>query len=106
MRIIADHICTVKALAAASADSLDHAILHSSYENAISLTCTLHSSKNLSNQFTALATKNKDLALEQDATITDRNTLTTQVTQLKAQLTQTLTLTNVTTNSSTASHKG
>jgi hypothetical protein len=47
MRIIADHIRTIEALAAASTDSLDHATLHSSYENAISLTCALHSSENL-----------------------------------------------------------
>jgi hypothetical protein len=42
VRIIADHARAVEALAAASTDSLDHATLLSSYENAISLTRALH----------------------------------------------------------------
>jgi hypothetical protein len=106
MRIIADHVHAIEALAAASADSLDHAMLHSSYENAISLARALHSSENLTDWFTTLANENEDLALKRDTTIADRNTLTAQVTQLKAQLTQTLALANVATNSSTASCKG
>jgi hypothetical protein len=106
VRIIADHTRAIEALAAASADSLDHATLLSSYENAISLTRILHSSENLTNRFAALATKNEDLALERDATITDRNTLTARVTQLEAQLAQTLTLANVATNTLPASCKG
>jgi hypothetical protein len=106
VRIITNHIDAVEALTAASADSLDHAMLHSSYENTISLARALHSSENLTDQFTTLATENEDLMLERDAAIADRNTLTTWVTQLEAQLAQTLALVNVTTNSPTTSHKG
>jgi hypothetical protein len=106
VRIIADHTRAIEARAATSADSLDHAMLYSSYENAISLTHTLHSSENLTDWFTTLGTENEDLMHERDATIADLNTLTTHVTQLKAQLVQTLTLTNVTTTSSPASCKG
>jgi hypothetical protein len=106
MRIVADHVHAIEALAAASADSLDHATLHSSYENAICLAHTLHPSENPTDQFTALATENNDLALERDAAVADRNTLTARVTQLEAQLAQTLALANVTTNSSTAGRKG
>jgi hypothetical protein len=47
VRIIADYARAVEALAAASADSLNHTTLLSSYENAISLVRTLHSSENL-----------------------------------------------------------
>jgi hypothetical protein len=93
VRIIADHARAIEALAAASVDSLDHAMLLSSYENAISLTCMLYSSKNLTDQFSALTTENEDLMLERDAAIADRNTLTAQVTQLEAQLVQTLAMT-------------
>jgi hypothetical protein len=106
VRIVTDHVRAIEALAAASTDSLDHATLRSSYENAISLTRALHSSENLTDRFTALATENEDLALERDAAITNRNTLTARVTQLEAQLAQTLALANVATNSSTAGHKG
>jgi hypothetical protein len=106
MRIIAYHVRAIEALTATSTDSLDHATLYSSHENAISLARTLYSSENLTDQFTALATENKDLVLNQDATITNRNTLTAPVTQLEAQLAQTLALTNIATNSSTASCKG
>jgi hypothetical protein len=106
VRIVADHVRAVEALAAASTDSLDHAMLCSSYENAISLARTLHSSENLTDRFTALATENEDLALKRDAAVANRNTLTARVTQLEAQLAQTLTLANVTTNSSTTSRKG
>jgi hypothetical protein len=77
MRIITDHIHPIEALAATSADSLNYAMLCSSYENAISLTSTLHSSKNLTDQFTTLPTENKDLVLKQDTAIANRNTLTT-----------------------------
>jgi hypothetical protein len=105
MRIIADYVCAIEALAAASVDSLDHATLCSSYENVISLAHALHSSKNLTNRFTTIATENEDLTLERDAAMADRNTLTAHGTQLKAQLAQTLTITNITTNSSTTSHK-
>jgi hypothetical protein len=106
VRIITDHVRAVKALAAASANSLDHATLLSSYKNAISLARALHSSENLTDQFATLATENEDLALEQDAAIADRITLTARVTQLEAQLAQTLALANVATNSSPAGCKG
>jgi hypothetical protein len=106
VRIVADHVHAIEALAAASADSLDHATLRSSYENAISLARALHSRDGLTDRFTALATENEDLALNRDATITNRNTLTARVTQLEAQLAQTLAVANVGTNSSTAGRKG
>jgi hypothetical protein len=106
MRIVSDHTRAIEALAAASADSLDHATLRSSYENMINLAHVLHSSENLTNQFAMLVTENKDLALERDTTITDRNALTARVTQLEAQLTQTLTLVTAATNLSPTSHKG
>jgi hypothetical protein len=106
IRIIADHARAIEALAAASADSLDHATLLSSYKNAISLAHTLHSSENLTDRFATLATENEDLTLERDTTVADHNTLTARVTQLKAQLAQTLALANVATNSSPAGRKG
>jgi hypothetical protein len=64
VRIITDHARAIEALAAASADSLDHAMLLSSYKNAISLAHALHSSENLTNQVAALATENEDLMLK------------------------------------------
>jgi hypothetical protein len=64
MRIIANHIHAIKALAATSTDSLDYTTLYSIYKNAISLAHTLHSSKNLTDQFTTLATENEDLMLK------------------------------------------
>jgi hypothetical protein len=106
IRMIADHTRAIAAVVTASANSLDHTTLLSSYENAISLARTLHSSENLTDQFAALATKNEDRALERDAAVANRNTLTARVTQLEAQLAQTLALTNVATNSSPASCKG
>jgi hypothetical protein len=81
-------------------------MLLSSYENMISLTCALHSSENLTNQFGTLATENEDLTLQRASTITDCNTLTAQVTQLKAQLMQTLALANIATNASPTRYKG
>jgi hypothetical protein len=106
VRIISDYACAVEALAAASADSLNHAMLRSSYENAINLACILHSSKNLTNQYTMLITENEDLALERDAAMANCNVLTARVMQPKAQLMQTLMLMTATTNSSPAGHKG
>jgi hypothetical protein len=106
VRIIANHVHTIEALATTSADSLDHTTLHTSYENAINLACTLYSSKNLTNQFAILVTETEDLMVEYDATIADHNTLTTRVMKLEAQLMQTLALMTATTNSSPASHKG
>jgi hypothetical protein len=84
--IIADYACAIEALTTTSANSIDYTMLLSSYKNVISLTCILHSSKNLTDQFVTLATKNVDLVLKRDTTIADRNSLTTQVTQLEAQL--------------------
>jgi hypothetical protein len=86
MRIITNHVCAIKALTATSVNSLDHATLCSSYENVINLAHILHSSENLTNQFTALATKNEDLVLKHDTAIADQNVLTAHVMQLKAQL--------------------
>jgi hypothetical protein len=106
VRIVANHTHAIEALATASINSLNHAMLLSSYENMSSLAYTLHSSKNLSDHFATLATKNEDLMLERDATIADCNTLTIQVTQLEAQLAQMLTLTNITPNSSPTGCKG
>jgi membrane-bound lytic murein transglycosylase MltF len=86
IRIITNHVRAIEALATTSTNSLDYTMLLSSYENAISLTYTLHSSENLTDQFAALATENEDLAPKRDTTIADHNTLTTWVTQLEAQL--------------------
>jgi hypothetical protein len=47
VRIVTNHVHTIEALTTTSADSLDHATLHSSYENTISLTHILYSSENL-----------------------------------------------------------
>lgn len=106
VRIISDEIHAVEALAATCVDCLNHAMLHSSYSNAINLACTLHSSDNLTDWFTVLVTENQDLKLKCDATIADHNALTIQVMQLKAQLTPTLALATAATNSSPTSHKG
>jgi hypothetical protein len=106
VKIVSDHTRAVEALAAASTDSLNHAMLRSGYENAINLTCALYSSENLTNRFTALVTENEDLVLEHDAAIADRNALTAWVTQLEAQLTHTLALVTAATNISPAGRKG
>jgi hypothetical protein len=106
IRIITNHIYAIEAFAATSTNSLNDAILLSYYENASSLTRTPYSSKNLNDQCATLATKNEDLILKRDATIANCNTLTTQVTQLKAQLVQTLALTNISTNLLPTSCKG
>jgi hypothetical protein len=106
VKALANHVRAVKALTAASADSLDHATLSSSYEHAINLARVLYSSENLTNRFAVLVTENKDLALERDPATADCNMLTAWVTQLQAQLMQTLTLTTATTNTSPTGHKG
>jgi hypothetical protein len=93
-------------MATTSMDYLDHAMLHSSYKNAINPTCALHSCKNLTNQFATLATENEDLILEYDAAIIDCNALTMWVMQLEAQLIQTLTLMTAATISLPTGHKG
>jgi hypothetical protein len=106
MRIITDHVRAVKALTGTSANSLDHATLCSTYENAIDLARVLHSSENLTDRFAMLVTENEDLTLKHDATIADCNALTTRVKQLEAQLMQTLTLVTTATNSLPTSRKG
>jgi hypothetical protein len=106
MRIITDHVCAIEALAATSVNSLDHAMLCTSYENAINLAHTLHSTENLTDRFAALVTENEDLVLERDTAIADHNTLTAWVMQLMAQLIQTLALMTDATNASPTSYKG
>jgi hypothetical protein len=106
VRIVADHVRAVEALTASSAKSLDHAMLRTSYENAINLARALHSSENLTDRFAALAAEHKDLPLERGAAVADHNALTARVTQLEAQLTQTLSLVTAATNSSPAGCKG
>jgi hypothetical protein len=105
VNVITSHARAVKALAATSADSLDHTTVHTSYEKAINLARTLHSGENLTNQFTTLVTETEDLVLKRDAAIADHNALTARVVQLEAPLMQTLSLTTATTNSSSASCK-
>jgi hypothetical protein len=95
MRILADHARAIKALAATSGDSFDPVTLLVSYEGAVNLAHTLNTSENLTDQFTALATKINDLSLDRDAAIANRNMLSTCVTQLESQLSQTLTLANL-----------
>jgi hypothetical protein len=97
IRIITNHIRAIEALATASMNSLNYAMLLSSYKNVISLAHALHSSRNLTDQFATLATENEDLMLKQDTTIADYNTLTACVSQLKVQLTQMLALANAAT---------
>jgi hypothetical protein len=104
--LAASHAHAPEALATTSADSLDHAILCTSYENAINLTHILYSSENLTNQFATLVTETEDLILECDTTIADRNALTTRVMQLKAQIMPTLALVTTATNSLPAGCKG
>jgi hypothetical protein len=106
VKIVTVYACAIEALAAASMEYLYHTTLHTSYENAINLACTLHSSKNLTDRFATLVTETEELMLAHDATITDDNALTTQVVQLKAQLMQTITLMTTATNSSSTGCKG
>jgi hypothetical protein len=105
MRIVADHIHTIKALAATSANSLNYGTHCGRYENTINLSHTLYSSKNLTDQFTMLVTENNDLMLKRDTAIADHNALTTQFIQLEAQFIQNLTLMTAATNSLPASRK-
>jgi hypothetical protein len=103
--MLADHGHTIEALAATSTNSFDPATLHASYEGAVNLAHTLNTSENLTNQFTALATKIEDLSLDRDTAIADCNMLSTQVTQLESQLSQTLALANLASSSIPALHK-
>jgi hypothetical protein len=80
MKIIAGHAYALKALTTTSVDRLDYATLHTSYKNAMNLTHTLYSTENLTDWFATLVTETEDLMLEHNATITDHNTLTAQVT--------------------------
>jgi hypothetical protein len=106
IKIITGHTPTMQALPATSTESLVNTTLHTSYENTINLTCTLHSSEDLTHWFMALLTKTEDLTLEHDSTIANHNMLTTEVMQLETQLTKTLTLPTTTANSSPAGHNG
>jgi hypothetical protein len=92
IKIVTEYARAMEALMTATADSLDHAMLHTSYENGINLAHILHSSENLTDWFGALVTETEDLMLDDDAAVADRNTLTTRVIQLEAQLMQTLAL--------------
>jgi hypothetical protein len=99
MQILVDHARTIKALAATSADSLDPATLRVSYEGAVNLACVLNTSENLTDQLTALATEIKDLSLDRDAAVVACNMLSTRVTQLESQLSQTFALANLASSS-------
>jgi hypothetical protein len=77
VRILTDYACTIEALATTSTNSFDPTTLHASYEGAVNLTHALNTSKNLTDQFTALAAEIKDLSLNRDATIADCNILST-----------------------------
>jgi hypothetical protein len=94
VQIITDHAWAIDALASSPADSLDAVMLGTNYEGAVNLACTLNTSENLTNRFTALTAENEELSLETDATITDWNALTAHISQLEAQLTEMLTLAN------------
>jgi hypothetical protein len=95
VRILRDHANAIEALATTSADSFDPATLRASYKGAVNLTYALNTSENLTNQFTALTTKIEDLSLHRDTTVADCNMLSTWVTQLESQLSQTLGLANL-----------
>jgi hypothetical protein len=95
VKIMVTHAHGLKALAAASVDNLDPAMLCTHYNNAIQLAHTLNASENLTEQFTTLLSDTKTLTNEQDAATTDLNTATAQLTQLRTQLTQTLALATV-----------
>jgi hypothetical protein len=99
VRILADHAHAIEALAATSTDSLDPATLCASYEGAVNLTRVLNTSENLTDWFTGLTAKIEDLSLDRDTAVVDHNTLSTQVTQLKSQLSQTLALANLSSSS-------
>jgi hypothetical protein len=75
VKIITSHTSTRDSLANPSSDSLDPAMIHSSYVNAINLTRILHSSESLTDQFVALVTGTEDLGLKHDATVTNHNKL-------------------------------
>jgi hypothetical protein len=96
VRIIANHARAIDALASSPADSLDAVTLRANYEGAVNLTHALNTSENLTNWFATLTAENKELSLERDTAVADRNALTTRITQLEAQLTQMLALANAT----------
>jgi hypothetical protein len=99
VRILADDAHAIKALATTSANSFDPATLRVSYEGAVNLAHALNTSENLTDQFTALTAKIEDLSLNRHAAIADCNMLSTWVTQLESQLSQTLALANLTSSS-------
>jgi hypothetical protein len=105
VEIVTGYTCPIKAFTATSADSLDHAMLHTTYKNAINLACTLHSSKNLTDWFAALVTETEHLMIQCNATIANCTTLTAPIVRLNTQLMLTLTLATTTTNPSPAGCK-
>jgi hypothetical protein len=99
VRILADYAHAIEALATTSANSLDPATLCASYEGAVNLACVLNTSENLTNWFTALTAEIEDLSLDRDTAVVDRDMLSTRVTQLESQLSQTLALANLASSS-------
>jgi hypothetical protein len=105
VRILADYARAIEALAATSADSVDPATLRVSYEGTVNLARALNTSENLTDRFTALAAEIEDLSLDRDAAVADRNTLSTRVTQLESQISQTLAFANLASSSVPAPRK-
>jgi hypothetical protein len=105
VRILTEHARAIEALAATSADSFDPATLHASYKGSVNLARALNTSENLTDRFTALAAEIEDLSLDRDTATVDRNTLSTRVTQLESQLSQTLALANLASSSVPAPRK-
>jgi hypothetical protein len=99
VRILADHARTIEALATSSTDSFDPATLRASYDGGVNLAHALNTSENLTDRFTAITAEIEDLSLDRDATVADRNMLSTRVTQLESQLSQTLALANLASSS-------
>jgi regulator of replication initiation timing len=111
IKIITRHAHTLEALTATGVDFLDPTMLHTGYANGINLTHTLTASENLIEQFMTLLAKANHLVNEHDTAITDNNTATTELTQLRIELSQTLAITSATDGNNQAdslptSHKG
>jgi hypothetical protein len=70
---------TYKVLTTTSTKAVDAAILHSHYFNTINLAHAFYSHEKLTDHFTALLTNTKDLTNACDTTITDRNTVTSEL---------------------------
>jgi hypothetical protein len=76
VRIMATCARGLEALAAASTDNLDPAMLRTRYNNAIQLARALNVSENLTEQFTTLLSDTETLTNERDAATADLNTAT------------------------------